>query len=73
MVVSDGFGENITFSAMEEHIEIGRQRAKAENTTLNAQFRIWLENYTQSNFKTVRAKQVMTELKGQLRFGQNLT
>ena len=37
--------KNITLSADEALIEAARQRATAENTTLNAQFRRWLADY----------------------------
>jgi hypothetical protein len=39
--------KNITFSAEEALIKLARQRAEAENTTLNAEFRRWLAQYTQ--------------------------
>lgn len=38
--------KNITFSADESLIEAARERAKRENTTLNAQFRLWLIEYS---------------------------
>ena len=37
--------KNITLSAEEELIARARARAEAENTTLNAEFRRWLEKY----------------------------
>lgn len=37
--------KNITLSAKENLIEAARQRAATEHTTLNEQFRIWLESY----------------------------
>ncbi len=37
--------KNITFSADEALIEGAREAARAESTTLNAQFRLWLEQY----------------------------
>lgn len=37
--------KNITLSADEHLIEVARQRALTEKTTLNEQFRCWLENY----------------------------
>jgi len=39
--------KNITFSAEEEIIRRARQRAAAENTTLNDEFRRWLEKYVE--------------------------
>lgn len=40
--------KNITLSADEELIEHARQRAIAKNTTLNAEFRRWLEQYVEA-------------------------
>jgi hypothetical protein len=37
--------KNITLSAEERHIEAARKRAGEQNTTLNAEFRKWLESY----------------------------
>lgn len=37
--------KNITLSASEHLIEVARRRAAAEHTTLNEQFRLWLEEY----------------------------
>ena len=38
--------KNITLSADEQLIEQAREKARGEHTTLNAQFRRWLESYT---------------------------
>jgi hypothetical protein len=37
--------KNITLSADDELIERARERARAEQSTLNEQFRLWLERY----------------------------
>lgn len=37
--------KNITLSADEKLIRKARKKAQQEHTTLNAQFRQWLENY----------------------------
>lgn len=37
--------KNITFSAEDTLIEEAREVARADNTTLNEQFRLWLEDY----------------------------
>jgi hypothetical protein len=37
--------KNITLSAEEDLIERARERARAEHSTLNEQFRLWLERY----------------------------
>jgi hypothetical protein len=36
---------NVTFSADEKLIEAAREAARAEGSTLNEQFRLWLESY----------------------------
>lgn len=41
--------KNITLSADERLIEAARQRARCGNTTLNAEFRRWLERYAQQD------------------------
>jgi hypothetical protein len=35
----------ITFRADPDHIDAARERARANNTTVNAQFRLWLQEY----------------------------
>ncbi len=40
--------KNITLSAEEKLIRKARERARKENTTLNASFRQWLEQYVRS-------------------------
>ncbi len=39
--------KNITFSAEEDLIRRARERATAERTTLNDEFRRWLETYVE--------------------------
>ena len=72
MVVYDNFRErllceamllkDITLSADESLIEAAHRRAKAEQTTLNAQFRLWLEDYAGREHQAARALAVMREL-----------
>jgi len=40
--------KNITLSAEKVMIERARQRAEAQNTTLNAEFRRWLAHYVEA-------------------------
>jgi hypothetical protein len=48
---------NITLSADETSIDLARAQAQADNTTLNEQFRLWLEQYARKqrvkNFRKV--------------------
>ncbi|WP_273846804.1 hypothetical protein [Rubrobacter calidifluminis] len=61
--------KNITLSADERLIEAARERARAENTTLNEQFRRWLEEYARREQQAERAMEVIRELQGQVRTG----
>ena len=61
--------KNITLSAEEHLIEAARARARAENTTLNEQFRRWLADYAQRRKRADVARQVIAELRGTLRTG----
>ncbi len=58
--------KNITLSADAELIEKARQRATAEHTTLNAQFRMWLENYVQREQKSERTIETIRELQASI-------
>ncbi|HSN31156.1 MAG TPA: hypothetical protein VLU41_00600 [Ideonella sp.] len=53
---------NITFTADEALIEAAREAARAENTTLNEQFRIWLEQYARRR-RADRAMEVVDRLR----------
>ena len=65
--------KNITLSADESLIEAARRRATEERTTLNAQFRLWLETYAQNEWQAEQAMNVIRELQGKLRVGRKLT
>ena len=54
--------KNITLSAEATLIEMARRRAAAEHTTLNAEFRKWLENYVQREQQSDRAMETIREL-----------
>lgn len=58
--------KNITLSADAELIEKARQRATTEHTTLNAQFRMWLENYVQREQKSERTIETIRELQASI-------
>ena len=58
--------KNITLSADENLIEAARRRAVAEHTTLNAQFRLWIENYVRREQQAAEAMRVIRELQGSL-------
>ena len=65
--------KNITLSADEQLIAAARQRASAEHTTLNEQFRCWLVNYVKREQQAAEAVVVMRELQGKLVTGQKFT
>lgn len=63
--------KNITFTADEELIEAARAQAKAENTTLNEQFRLWLASYARKQ-RMQRYEDVMAGLRGEVVVGRKL-
>lgn len=65
--------KNITLSADENLIEAARARARTEHTTLNEQFRRWLETYAQREAHLQRYDEVLARVKGKVRVGRKLT
>lgn len=65
--------KNITLSADEKLIEAARERARAEHSTLNEQFRKWLEDYARHDARMQQYDAVIAELRGKLRVGRRLT
>ena len=61
--------KNITLSADEGLIEAARERARAEHTTLNEQFRRWLKDYARREQQAEQAMAVVRELRGKVRTG----
>jgi hypothetical protein len=61
--------KNITLSADDKLIEAARTRARAEQTTLNEQFRRWLADYVQQEQQADAAMALIKELRGQVRTG----
>jgi len=55
--------KNITLSADESLIEAARERARAEQSTLNAEFRRWLRSYTQQKDKGAAYDALMDDLR----------
>ena len=58
--------KNITLSASEHLIEAARRRAVTEHTTLNEQFRLWLENYVRRPQQASVALETIKALRGVL-------
>jgi hypothetical protein len=54
--------KNITFSADERLIEEARAEARKRNTTLNEEFRRWLEGYVDRQAKARRAMETIRDL-----------
>jgi hypothetical protein len=61
--------KNITLSADEKLIEAARERARAEHTTLNEQFRRWLADYAQRKRQADEAMAVIEDLRRYVRVG----
>lgn len=58
--------KNITLSASEQLIEAARRRALIEHSTLNEQFRLWLEGYARRSQQTGDALETIRSLRGRL-------
>ena len=58
--------KKITLSADEHLLEAAHKYAAVENTTLNAKFRQWLEDYTQRQQRADRAMATIRELQGKI-------
>ena len=65
--------KNITLSADEKLIEAARARARAEHTTLNQQFRLWLEEYARKRTRLHQYDAVVAQLRGNVHVGRKLT
>lgn len=61
-------GRNITFNVDENLIDDAREVARAENTTLNEQFRLWLESYARKR-RAARAMETVDRLRAYVRTG----
>ena len=68
-----GTMKNITLSAEDRMIDAARERARAEHTTLNEQFRRWLAEYAHSRERMQRYDEVMAKVRGRLKVGRRLT
>jgi hypothetical protein len=60
--------KSITFTADERLIEAAREQAAAENTSLNEQFRRWLEQYARKR-QAARAMETVTRLQAKYSTG----
>ncbi len=65
--------KNITLSADETLIEAAREKARAEHSTLNEEFRRWLIDYTDREQQAAKARAVIRDLQGRVRVGRKLT
>lgn len=64
-----GRTERITFSADADLIDAARKRALADQTTLDEQFRIWLESYACQKQIAEKALATIRELQRKLNTG----
>ena len=53
--------KNITLSAEKQLIQLAREKAAKENTTLNKQFRAWLERYVSADRKLIDYDSLMNQ------------
>ena len=61
--------KNITLSASAQLIEAARRRALVEHTTLNEQFRLWLEDYVRRSQQAGAALETIRTLRKSLATG----
>ena len=61
--------ENITFSADPALIEAAREKARAERTTLDAEFRRWLEDYSRTGDRVAKRDALMKRLREKVNTG----
>lgn len=61
--------KNVTLSADERLIEAAREKARSEHSTLNEQFRVWLEQYAGRKQKADAAMATIRELQGKYSTG----
>ena len=61
--------KNITFSADKRLIDRARRRAHSEHTTLNEEFRRWLEAYASKGASADRAMTTVHDLQSRIRTG----
>jgi len=64
--------QNITFTADKDKIRRAREKANAENTTLNVVFRQWLEKYVERPETSDEFTALMAEL-AYVKPGRNFT
>jgi hypothetical protein len=63
---------NVTFSAEDDLIEMARQQAKRQHTTLNEVFREWLRSYAYPD-EAVKAYRALKKELGYVRAGRKFT
>ncbi len=61
-LVYTGIVKNITLSAEESLIEEAREKARKQNTTLNAAFREWLTEYSGRRDRSKQFRELMKKL-----------
>lgn len=65
--------KNITFNADESLINAAQERAREEGTTLEAQFRLWLAEYSKGRDLLEAYDETTRDLRGRLVVGRKLT
>ncbi len=65
--------KNITLSADERLIEAARERAQEQHTTLNAEFRHWLEQYARRRDRLDAYRKVMKAIRGKVEVDRKLS
>ena len=55
--------QNITFSADERLIDAAQERARSRNTTMDEEFRLWLDDYVGRTAQAKRAMEVIERIR----------
>lgn len=69
--------KNITLSAEDQLIELAREKARKGQTTLNAEFRCWLQNYVEDRAvvekRVLASRRTLQKIKDQVSMGRKLS
>ncbi|AGA92079.1 hypothetical protein Thimo_3411 [Thioflavicoccus mobilis 8321] len=65
--------KTITLKVDDRLLDAAQARAQAEHSSLDEQFRLWLEDYVQHRQQMDRYDRLMTELHGKVRIGRKLS
>ncbi|MEE9423301.1 MAG: hypothetical protein V3V50_09115 [Gammaproteobacteria bacterium] len=69
--------KNITLSADDQLIKLAREKARKGQTTLNAEFRRWLQSYVENSDsvekRVLASRKIIQKIKDQVSIGRKLS